>query len=198
MRSLNTKSRRAPSVDTTNALPLYFEIGGADRGSNVMDIEIRTTLPVGTELTLEAPASVMQQLLRGKPPFVKVQPLPPEKSKSRSTESPADPWESALIGEKEIWSITLLSQVPNLFKDVSLPEKCRGSMRLHVGLREKTREALLVTVRQLLAGCEVGKLTFDLMPRNRGEPTAGVGSSESSEPAVQDRKRQPARSRKKR
>jgi hypothetical protein len=103
-----------------------------------------------------------------------------------------------LIGEKEVWTIPLLAQVPNLFKEVSLPEKCRGGMRLHVSLRDAGQEARLVTVRQLLAGGEVGKLTFDLTSPKRCEPTKDVVEAEPSEPAVQERTRQPVRSRKKR
>jgi serine protease len=203
MRSVTAKSKRTKAA-TSTTVPLYVEIGGADRGNNVMDVEIREVLPPGSEVKLEAPACVMQQLLRGKPPYVSVQANKVDKPDKLASDYPTDPWLEARRGQKEIWTIPLFVQVPNLFKDVSLPEKYRGGMRIHVTIPSDAKPSQgSVTVRQLLNGTEIGKITLNLArsdanPRDEGPVGEVTGASEAipTTPGARGRRRLPRRARK--
>jgi serine protease len=143
--------------------PLFVQLAGADRGDSVMDIEVRTSLPPGSRLQLEAPASVMRRLLGGKPPFVEIERITDEKMQLLSVDSSDELWLASLRGESEIWRIPLLAQVTNRYECVALPEKYRGGLRIHVKLPDAAPpNPRLVTILQLNGNEEAGRLTFDL------------------------------------
>lgn len=164
--SARSRKSAPPDVGAGLATMRYFEIGGADRGNTEMDVEIRAALPPGTRLTLEAPSTVMCRLLGGKPPFVKETRLEPRKAPTKAPDGPVDPWERALVGVKETWTIALHAQAPTRFSQVQFPAKYRGGLRLRAVIPDDAAlGAQLITIRQLLDGVEVGRFTFDLSPR---------------------------------
>lgn len=177
----------------TLPLPLLY-VRAFEAEPLVGDLTIRSHLPPGARILVQGPASLIERLLHGRPPFAKFK-LTHQRGRRPALVGGQEPKESQeFSGFSEVAEFALPQNASIRFSDVELPAGYRAPIRLIVTTAPKTPPGDYRIVVEQTVGCKtIGAFTFRLDTGGRSHSPTGSQTKPQALPKASKPRRRPAK-----